>query len=293
MPAPSDGRGVGGGEEPIALPRGPPDASGARTTGTAADTPRSLPGVSPTAGISPAAAPRQLPEGEGRGLPHPDGRSPPPRGRGPAEDARLPPTHPGVPPRPSPIALPDPTESPFLGTVAGSRVPGGRAPPESLARYLAAHARAVGEGVAGRGRRRGWGRAGGLTCATAQSPSRGRKQGAPGGGGLRSLALRGGGNLTRGRLLRHPSPPPRGSGWGDGEQPPVRQKEEAGGGRGSLPGVRGPETSRRPGPPPGSPVSGRRASGRTERRPAREAPHLCPEWVAAHGPGSAVSGRRR
>lgn len=210
-------------------------------------------------------------------------------------------SHPPIPgsPAPLPHRAPRPDGESFSGH--GGRVPGPRrASPTREPRALPGCSRPRGGGkgwrgggaAAGGGERAGE-RAGGLTCATAQSPSRGRKQGAPGGGGLRSLSLRGGGNLTRGRLLRHPSPPPRGSGWGDGEQPPVRQKEAAGGGRGSLPGVRGPETSRRPGPPPGSPVSGRRASGRTERRPAREAPHLCPEWVAAHGPGSAVSGRRR
>lgn len=143
-----------------------------------------------------------------------------------------------------PHRVPGPDGESFSGH--GGRVPGHRrASPTREPRALPGCSRPRGGGrgggeggAAAGGCEREGERAGGLTCATAPSPSRGRKQGAPGGGGLRSLSLRGGGNLTRGRLLRHPSPPPRGSGWGDSEQPPTRQKEAAGGGRGSRPGAR-------------------------------------------------------
>lgn len=219
--------------------------------------------------------------------PHPDRRSP---HRGAAAPGRMLTSHrpgtletrrPGAP-MPGAGRAPPPPRAPSLFWHCGiqraqPRVPGGPHPRAPRATWLSP---AVGEGRRGR---RGWGRPhlrhGRVTVAGGSRVPAGADRGRP-----REREPLG---LARGRLIRHPRPGDQNGAMSS----PTGQKQAAGGGSGRLPGPGGAE------PPPGSSrghpyrtAARRRAEGSGGR--LRAAPHLCPEWVAAHGPGSAVSGRR-
>lgn len=273
-------------------PRGP-DAIRARRSGTAADPcrthpTRSRPGSPPP--VSDRPEPRSPDScGRGRGRAPPRQAQPPSWGRGSGKDAHLPPARdagdpaPRCPhawrwPRPSPTARPES----FLALRDPASPAQGprRAPPQSPACYLAAPRRGGGAAWAPR--------VGAASPAPRPSHSRGRKQGA-GGGGSRSPS--GAGAPGSRAWAPHPPPPSRGPERGD-EQPGRPEASGRGATVGAYPGPA--EPSRRPGPPEDTPyrtAARRRALGSGGR--LRAAPHLCPEWVAAHGPGSAVSGRRR
>lgn len=278
----------GGGGERLTLPgaRCHPRPQKRNRGRPAPDTPRSRPGSPPPVSDRSPEAPTAA-VGGGAG-PHPDRRSP---HYGAAAPGRMRTSHRsgtlGTPrpcaPMPSSGRAPPPPRAPrVLSGIAGPSKPNSGSPtgPTPAPRVLPG-CPPRGGGVAGVPR------VGAASPAPRPSHSRGRKQGA-GGGGSRSPW----GVGAPGYRAWAPDPPPPPGDQNGAMSSPTGQKQAARGGGGRLPGPGRAE------PPPGSsggdpsrPAAQRRAEGSGGR--LRAASHLCPEWVAAHGPGSAVSGRRQ